>query len=753
MTYPKTEKNVELNVDISHQVLDWLSMAVLHVQGHAICNWNSTAARCFALSEHDGKSLADLLSAPALAYFDAETTQTGDEDLRKHLVLTLRDGREVDALVIRNTSDGCGHDCFIVFSNVNQDSSSMLQMHSWERLRDIHRNSREAILIVKKGIIIDCNEATTRLFGYTSDVLRGMSVTNLFYLADESEQLAALYENLAEGKECLAIRQDGQLFPVEALLHTGEYLGGPVDVLTVQDISKRKRAEQELSHSQALLHAAVQGTQVGIWEWNLVTNMLRINDVLQQMLNLPADYQSLHIFSVLNALEFYDLDAIMANVRDHLSGQVPLINQVLKATIRKKGCRVFEIKGSRYPVENSAPRYIVGTVVDITERYQMEQALRDNEALLKALIENRMEVVWAVDPNYAVLFYNKNLFEAFRLVYGIELQVGKCILDGIDEAVAELWKKRYDICLQGEQYQFVDAMKLITSTRFIEFIATPIHSRDGSIMGVSVVGRDVTEQKKVEERLRESYLQLEEAWKIRSQFVASLSHEIRTPMNGILGFTELMLQTPLDPKQREYLQIIHSSSQGLLHLINDLLEMSRIESGKLTLVTDMFNLYTLIKEVIQSFNLVSNKKNIQLHSRIGARVPRFVLGDKQRLRQVLSNLLDNAIKFSEEGDVCLSLDALDLQDESCTLYFEVQDQGPGIAPHLQHVIFEPYCQVENSLSADRQGLGLGLHISREIIRLMGGEIRVESMPGKGSRFYFQIRLALPVVGKAVNPSE
>ncbi len=753
MTDLRSERAFALDVDVCRLVLDWLSLAVLHIKGHTICHWNDTAAKCFCLSEHNGKTLADLLSAPALAYFDAETAKIGHEDPRKHLVLTLQDGREVDALVIRDTFNTSGHDCFIVFSNVKQDGPSIFHMPSWERLQDIHRNSREAILIVREGIVIDCNEAAVRLFGYASDLLRGMSVTNLFYIADESEQLAALYENLAEGKECQAIRQDGKLFPVEALLHKGEYLGGPVDVLTVQDISRRIWAEQELSHSQALLHAAVQGTQVGIWEWNLVTNMVRINDVLQQMLNLPSDCQSLHIFSVLNALEYYDLDAIMANVRDHLSGQVPVINQVLKANIRKTGCRVFEIKGSRYPVGNGAPRYIVGTVADITERYQMEQALRDNEALLKALIENRMEVVWAVDTNYSVLFYNKNFFEGFRLVYGIELQVGKHILDGLDESVAELWKKRYDICLQGEQLQFVDATKLITSTRYIEFIATPLCDQDGSIMGVSVVGRDVTEQKKVEERLRESYRQLEEAWKIRSQFVASLSHEIRTPMNGILGFTELMLQTPLNAKQREYMQIIHSSSQSLLHLVNDLLEMSRIESGKLVLVTDMFNLHTLVKEVVQSFNLVSNKKDIQLHSRIGDRVPLYVFGDKQRLRQVLSNLLDNAIKFSEQGDVCLILETLDLQEDACTLHFEVQDQGPGIAPHLQQIIFEPFGQVDSSLESDRKGLGLGLYISREIIRLMGGEIRVESTPGKGSRFYFQIRLALPVVGKAVHPSE
>ena len=239
----------------------------------------------------------------------------------------------------------------------------------------------------------------------------------------------------------------------------------------------------------------------------------------------------------------------------------------------------------------------------------------------------------------------------------------------------------------------------------------------------------VERQKQEIERLLE---QSREGSRVKSEFLANMSHEIRTPMNGVLGMTALALETRLEPEQREYLETIRSAGQSLLQLLNDILDFSKIEAGHLELDRRPIPLSEFLQETLRNFYPQAREKGLDLSSNIRPGVPGLILADPLRLRQVLFNLLSNAMKFTSQGSVSLSVD-LEAQDR---LLFAVRDTGIGIAPEKFSIIFDPFRQADGSTTRQYGGTGLGLAISQRLAQLMGGRIWVESNPGSGSCFYF-----------------
>jgi signal transduction histidine kinase/ActR/RegA family two-component response regulator len=269
--------------------------------------------------------------------------------------------------------------------------------------------------------------------------------------------------------------------------------------------------------------------------------------------------------------------------------------------------------------------------------------------------------------------------------------------------------------------------------------------------------RDITVRKAAEDALRESeelarrtHVELlkakeaaEAASRSKSEFLANMSHEIRTPMNGVIGITELVLDSELSHTQREYLSLVRSSAFSLLTIINDILDFSKIEARKLELETVPFDLRVLLNEVALSLNLRAKEKNIALESRLPTHLPASVLGDPVRLRQVLINLLGNAIKFTHEGIVTLQIQVLEQTIDTTFLHFAIADTGIGIDPEKLDLIFEPFAQADGSTTRKYGGTGLGLSISNQLVSLMGGRISVESTVGVGTCFSFEIGLGLP----------
>jgi signal transduction histidine kinase/DNA-binding response OmpR family regulator len=284
----------------------------------------------------------------------------------------------------------------------------------------------------------------------------------------------------------------------------------------------------------------------------------------------------------------------------------------------------------------------------------------------------------------------------------------------------------------------------------ISLVTVPHGAAGGGLRYNSAVARDIRDQIALRAALKEAADASARAAAATSAFLANMSHEIRTPMNGILGMVELLRDTPLTPDQSRHVEIIAGSGDALLAIINDILDLSKIEAGSFALEEITFDLPALIDATLPPLSIRAQERGVALTGEVAADVPRWVRGDPVRLRQVVTNLAGNAIKFTHQGAVTVTVRMFRRTDADATLEFAVRDTGIGITPEQLERIFEPFSQADASTTRKYGGTGLGLSISRRLVRMMGGEITVESEPGKGSTFRFT--LALPIAAGALEPA-
>jgi len=273
----------------------------------------------------------------------------------------------------------------------------------------------------------------------------------------------------------------------------------------------------------------------------------------------------------------------------------------------------------------------------------------------------------------------------------------------------------------------------------VEYTSTPIREK-GKQIGVVVVFRDIGERRNIERDLREAIVQANQANKSKSDFLAVMSHEIRTPLNAIIGANRLLLDTSLDKEQRLFANTAARSGESLLALVNDVLDFSKLEAGRLDLEQSNFVLRKLVDEVKDIFAFDAEKKGIRIAVHNDPGIPEFVNGDPGRLRQVLINLVSNAIKFTDSGAVVIRTKILDEKEDRLSIGFSIKDTGIGIAEKAQRKLFQKFSQVDPSITRNFGGTGLGLAISKTIVELMGGSIQCKSKPGKGSVFQFAVKL-------------
>jgi len=382
-----------------------------------------------------------------------------------------------------------------------------------------------------------------------------------------------------------------------------------------------------------------------------------------------------------------------------------------------------------------------GTARDVTARSAAREATEDlgrHLALLRSLINNTPDVIFYKDPNGVYRGCN----QAFEELIGLtEVEVvGKSDHDLFDHERAERFTASdRDVMASGtaakfeEWVAYPDGRRVLLDTRKMPFFDT-----EGEFLGLLGLSRDLTDRKLVEEKLQEMAAEAERATLMKSSFLANMSHEIRTPMNGVLGMTELLLGTDLNPQQLQSAELVRSSAESLLRILDDILDFSKIEAGQLLLEETPFDLWATMDGAARVLAIKAAGQGTELIIDAHAEVPRWVIGDPGRLRQVITNLTSNAVKFTQGGEVVVEAALAGGDAISAQVRISIRDTGIGIAPDKAESIFGEFQQADSSTTRHYGGTGLGLAISRKIVALMGGELMVASELGKGSEFHFTI---------------
>jgi len=506
-------------------------------------------------------------------------------------------------------------------------------------------------------------------------------------------------------------------------------------LIIAQDITDMVRSQQQVVASEQRLQSVMQITHEGLWDWNVDTGTVEHNAQWYQILGAQqGDIPStLEAFATL--IHPDDKAGVMAKIQDLLAGRSQRYQSEHRLIGRHGDIWVQDRGGIAERHPDGRPKRVMGSMADITLRQQAESRLRESENLLRSAIDTIDEAFVVFDPQDRLVFCNDKYRQVYPLVADI-IQPGATF-----ETIVRTWKERGG----GEPpAQGIDAwvaervahhqrgsvlIQRVENDRWVRVVER--RSAEGYIVGFRV---DITE-------LVLAQQQTEAANQAKSRFLASMSHEIRTPMNGILGMAQLLLQPDLsDDERQEFSRTILSSGNALLTLLNDILDLAKVESGKIDLKPSLVLVPALLDEACALFRDWAAGKGLSMQMQWKGPGSGHCLGDAARLRQMLHNLVSNAIKFTPKGRILIEARQCASTGTDAEIEFSVSDTGIGIPPELQGRLFQPFSQLDDSTTRAFAGSGLGLSIVRSLSELMHGTVGVESTPGKGSRFWFRVRL-------------
>jgi PAS domain S-box-containing protein len=641
---------------------------------------------------------------------------------------------------------------------------------SEERYRQIVETADEGIWIIDvEGNTTFVNPKMAQMLGYSIQEMLGMPL--LAFIEEQGKVLTTRKlerhrRGIQQRHEFKFRRKDGSdlwtlIASTPIFDESGQYTGA---LEMISDISDRKRAEIALRQSESRFRRIADSNIVGII-WTTPTGEIsEANDAFLQMVGYDrTDLLEGNLrWDTITSPDYSEVDAAaVAHLLTH-----GWVQPFEKEYTRKDGSRVAVLVAGAL-VEGSSNQ-VISVILDISDRKHAETALKKSEERYLAIIEDQTELITRFQPDGTLTFVN----QAFCRYYG--------------KSKSEILNKDYQPFIFPEDLekitQLLDSLNVENPVgtieyrvivageiRWMQWINRAIFDEQGNFVEFQSVGRDITERKYAEDALQQAVLSAEAANRAKSTFLANMSHELRTPLNGILGYAQILQRyKDCTPQQKEGLGIIQHCGEHLLTLINDILDLSKIEAEKLEIYPDDFNFPAFVQGVFEIFRLKAAQKSIHFTYLASNKLPTVIHADEKRLRQILMNLLSNAVKFTDMGTVTFKIETISHQSlvishqssvnnqelrtndqrlrTHAKIRFQVEDTGIGITNEQLEKIFLPFEQVGDR-SRHAEGTGLGLAITQKLVSLMGSQIFVETTPGMGSRFWFD--LDLPVASNQI----
>ena len=653
------------------------------------------------------------------------------------------------------------------------------------QLQDLINNTSDLIQIISiSGRFLYVNKAWLENTGYESDELSSLRLKDVLHPDFASEALEK-FEKIKNGEKIADVevvfrRKDGRRL----------YLSGSVNCRFEKDIptafrcifhnsTAKVRAERSSNLYASIAQATIRSTNLDDLYVNIHEELGKVIDVKNFFI---AQYDSAksYLYFPYYVDEYFDSRvnftkrklgnglteyAIAANkpliLRDeeiyqlaeekkiYLYGVVPKVMICVPLRIGNKVTGIIGLKS--YERQNKYEQrdlllldFISGQVALAIARKQAEDMLARETARLTAIIEGSSHLMWSVNRRMLLTSFNQEYAQLIESQLGVKpqltLSTEKMGFRMVSQTDRKVLEDKYKAAFKGEQQHFeVQLDSPDGEEKWVEVYLNPIVN-NGNIEEVSGIGRDITDLKKYQQDIVKAKDEAERSLKVKERFLANMSHEIRTPMNGVIGMIDLMIDTPLNDEQRDYVQTIKKSSETLLHILNDILDLAKIEAGKMALHEAPLVFKDVFDRLQALFSQLAIVKNNKIICEFGNSLPEFVIADETRLLQILSNFTSNALKFTENGTVTIKANLVEKRGKFNRIKVEVTDSGIGITEENLKILFNAFQQVDNSTKKSFGGTGLGLAISKELCRMMKGDVGVHSEWGKGSTFWFTIEI-------------
>jgi PAS domain S-box-containing protein len=722
-----------------------------------ISTWNQGAETLFGYSSQEaiGRSVT-ILAPPGRAEevrqcldLIGQGSSFGPADT----VLQAKDGRLVDVSLsifpIRNATGELTGASAIARDIGRRLRAERQLRESDERFADVFEHAPLGMSVCwLDGRIIQANAALCRMLGYSVEELCATTFGKLSHPDDEGPFLQKMERWLGQPGEYLDaekrfLNRNGKVVWARVRMSLVKDSGGSplYFVVHVEDITERKRAREVLRESEERFRILADSCPAMIWGSNPEGGTQFINRAYREFCEVLGE-------------EWEDSRWHPLIHPDDVGEYVRAFHHAVRerAPFRAEA-RFLRADGEwRWVASYAEPRlsaggeYLghVGISPDITERKHAEQALQASEEKLRQLAENIREVFWMSSPASNEILYVSPAYEqvwgrSCESLYQDSLSWAEAIHpDDLPQALDYFARQR-----RGEP---VDSEYRIRTPggqeKWIRDRAFPVRDEAGRIIRIAGIAEEITERKRYEAELIQAREGADAANQAKSRFLANMSHEIRTPMNGVLGMLQLLSTTDLNPEQRYFAEVAETSGRALLSLVDDILDLSKIEARKVALERVDFDLRQPVAEVVELLRVQAEAKGLKLRWQVAPEVPQLLRGDPHRLRQVLTNLCANAIKFTQRGEVVAAV-ALESQvGSAATLRFAITDTGIGIRPDQAARLFSRFTQVDASSTRKYGGTGLGLAISKQLVEMMGGAIGLDSQEGRGSTFWFTVVMEL-----------